>query len=259
MQSALAREKARWAIAAAIAGAVITLVMVLFRRSTVVVASPSRVANAAPALPPAKQVVQLAKSATADRVLAEELVLRDMRPLFLPTEGLTVSPPEPRREPGKTFLDNETLKLTFSETDLDLDRGLPPVATVNGKPAQSAKALDVVVGEGAAPAMTGFGREPAKVSSPPVNGGVLEVVAVATGHRVWGEPLPADARAPGSKPWKPVEFLASIDAAGLSVPLAVTSSSEVEEVDAHYRNYLARRYRIGDRLPPGFYRVTVGP
>ena len=262
MNSALSGEKTRWVIAAALAGLILSVLMLLFRGPAGTMALPPVAAPMPPATAPARPrpVVQLAKSGTADAVLAEELVLGDMRPLFLPTEGLSVTLPEPRREPGKTFLDNETLKLTFGEADLNLDRGLPPVATINGQPAQSAAALDALATEGAAGPLAGFGRDPrAAGGALPARGGFVAVVSVATGHQVWAESLPAEARPAGSKPWQPVEFVASVDAAGLTAPLVVTTSSEVEEVDAHYRNFLARGYRIGDRLPPGFYRITVGP
>ena len=56
-----------------------------------------------------------------------------------------------------------------------------------------------------------------------------------------------------------LDLEAVVDAAGLVAPLVVTASSRVEEVDAHYRNYLSRNFRIGGQLSPGFYRITVAP
>jgi hypothetical protein len=257
MSATVAGEKTRWAVAAGAAAAILGVVLVLFRGPEPITALPVRPA-AAPT-PKTKPVVQLASPATGDSVLAEELVLRDMRPLFLPTEGLNVALPERRREPGKTFLDNETLKLSFGEADLSIGDELPPVATINGKAAHAAKSLDVLAGEAVAPALQGFGRSAARIEQMEARGGFVEIVAIATGHRVWAEALPVEVRPPGNQAWQPAEFVASVNPAGLTAPLVVTTSSQVEDVDAHFRNFLTRRYRIGDRLPPGFYRITVGP
>lgn len=256
----LAGERTRWIVAGAGAVLILALVLVFFRG-----VQPNAVPDSRPKLTPSPPTIQptaqveLAKSTSADPVLAEELALRDMRPLFLPTERLSVALPEPRREPGKTFLDDETFKLSFSEADLNVERGLPPPATLAGKPVQAATSLDFLARDSTPPTLEGFGREGVAVSPLPAHGGYIEAVAMATGHTVWSEALPADARAPGNKPWQPLEIVASIDAAGLTAPLVIASSSESEEVDVHYRNYLAQRYRIGDRLPPGFYRIIVGP
>jgi hypothetical protein len=45
----------------------------------------------------------------------------------------------------------------------------------------------------------------------------------------------------------------------LIAPLTLTTRSGVEEIDNFYRNYLVRTYRVGERLAPGFYRITVAP
>lgn len=255
----LAGEKARWIVAGGGAVIILALVVVFFR-AVQPIAVP-QISAASPVQQPTRPAaaVELAKSTSGDPVLAEELALRDMRPLFLPTEGLSVMLPEPRREPGKTFLDDETFKLSFSEADLNMERGLPPSATLAGKPVQAATSLDLVARDLTPPTLEGFGRNAVPVAPLPARGGYVEAVAIATGHTVWSESLPTDARPPGNKPWQPLEMVASIDAAGLTAPLVVASSSESEEIDVHYRNYLAQRYRIGDRLPPGFYRITVGP
>lgn len=167
--------------------------------------------------------------------------------------------PEPRREPGRNFLDSEAFKPGFVEADLTSALDLRPVVTLNGTPVEQARSVDALLAEGAEPVLWGMGRSPRAVTELKSNGGMIEVMASATGHRVLADALPAEARAPDSKPWEPIEMLAMVDATGLSAPLLVTTSSRVEEVDSHYRNYLTRRYRIGERLPPGFYRIVVGP
>jgi hypothetical protein len=107
--------------------------------------------------------------------------------------------------------------------------------------------------------MQGFGRANEIIHALSPRGGYIEVFSTASGERLWGAPLPPEARPPGDKPWAPCELLAKIDAAGLAAPLIVTEGSRVDEVDAHFKNFLARTYRIGERLSPGFYRIVVAP
>jgi hypothetical protein len=38
-----------------------------------------------------------------------------------------------------------------------------------------------------------------------------------------------------------------------------TASSDIEEVDAFFRDYLVKTLHLGERLAPGMYRVVVGP
>jgi hypothetical protein len=56
-----------------------------------------------------------------------------------------------------------------------------------------------------------------------------------------------------------MEFVATIDAAGLAAPLMVTTHSGVDEVDVYFKNFLVRTLRVGERLTPGIYRISVGP
>jgi hypothetical protein len=205
---------------------------------------------------PAK--VELTKAAVADVLLKEETAIRDLRPLFLPTE-FNATLPEPRLEPGRTFLDQEAPRFGFAEADLVVGRTLPPVAMIHDKPAHQAKPLDVLKADVSAGPLYGFGRRPLETAPLPPRGGYVEVFASESGERVLAEMLPAEAQPAADKAWEPFELLAKIDAAGLMMPLVVTTSSRNEEVDAHYRNFLARTFRIGERLRPGFYRIVVGP
>ena len=253
MHATSAGDRVRWVVAAGSAVVVLGALLALFRFPAIPTVTSPR-----PSSILAAPQVQIAKSATGDAVLTEELALRDMRPLFLPTER-NVTVREPRREPGRTFLADDTLKLSFGDADLDVDAGLPPVATINGKRAQEAASLDAVGRDAGDAALHGFGRAAATVEAVRPRGAAIDVVAVASGHEVLSAQLAVEARPPGNKPWEPLELLAAVDAAGLIAPLVVTSSSRVDEVDAYFRNFLARGYRIGDRLPPGFYRITVSP
>lgn len=212
---------------------------------------------------PALGPVQVVRPVTtSDAVLKEEMELRDLRPLFLPTP-YNAALPEPRLEASRSFLEDETSVTAAGDAERNIAEHLPPVVTLNGKALvgraeDRAKVSDLLTDEGLGAAV-GFGRTKRELAPLPARGGFVEVVRIATGDRVLGESLPAAARPPGDKPWEPIEFLADVDAAGLTAPLVVSSSSRIDEIDVHYRNYLARTYRIGERLPPGFYRVSVTP
>lgn len=244
----------RWIAAGAVAVGVTLALLALFRFPGGRNAPPPAATRPTPVSAPLLQM----RDTSTDTALKEEAEIRDLRPLFLPTE-FNVSLPEPRREPGRTFLDNETIKWRYSESELTLARKLPDIATLNGKPAAGVKPMDLLEAERSSPGVVGFGRNPVALPATAGGAGSLEVVATASGTRVLAELLPAEARPGGGVPWEPLELIAMVDAAGLAAPLMVTSSSRVEEIDAHFRNYLAQRYRIGERLPPGFYRLIVAP
>jgi hypothetical protein len=243
-------NKIRWAIAASIAGTVIVAMTMIFS-----LPPPPR-----PAIPGGAKLapVQLARPAGGDEVLKDEALIRDLRPLFLPT-AFNAHLPEPRREPGRSILDDERLQLDFTEGEPRFARDLPPVAVLNGRPADEAKALDMLALTDGDLALAGFGRRVRKVQPLEPRGGYVEVVAVSTGKSVLAEALPASLGPPGGKAWEPMEMFAAVDAAGLAVPLVVTEGSRVDEVDAHFKRVIAQGFRIGDRLPPGFYRIVIGP
>ena len=190
--------------------------------------------------------------------MKDEALIRDLRPLFLPTQFNTTLP-EPRREAGHTILDQETPRLEFTEAELGIGQKLPPAVTLNGRAAEKARGSDVLAAGDVGVGMAGYGRREKELQPLPARGGYVEVVAAATGQRVLAEALPTTLGPVAGKPWEPMELYAVVDAAGLAAPLVVTEGSRVDEVDAHFRKVLAQTFRIGERLPPGFYRIVVGP
>ena len=196
---------------------------------------------------------------TAKASLHDETVMRDLTPLFLPTQRNAAPQPVPRREPGESYLDTQQARYTFGPADPAVGNDLPPVAAVGGKSPGRATALDTYDTEAPITPLVGYGRQPADPLPLESRGALLEVTLLATGRVVFAQPLPLDAKPATDQPWKPAEFSAVVDATGLVAPLSTVSSSRLEEVDNHFKNYLARTYRIGDRLRPGLYRVTVGP
>ena len=243
-------ELRRWLVAASVSLAAMGGVAVLFRAP-------------APAEPPrtavvAKHRVEVARPGPTDELLRQETELRDLRPLFLQTSrnaALTA----PRREPGRTLFGEEARELRFAEAELHVERDLPPIVTLNGHAIAQAEPVDALGFETDLATLTGFGRKPTAESVLPARGGFVEIIALRDGTRVLADALPAATRPPTDKAWAPLEFFAAADSSGLTSQLVLTKGSRVEEVDAHFRRFLVRDFRIGLRLTPGFYRITVAP
>jgi len=184
-----------------------------------------------------------------DPVVIERTMLFDLTPLFLPTEFNSSRKPYVPREPGTAFM-GFPARLTFAESGLSLN--LPPAAAVPDNPAEA------LAGDPPGAPFIGFGRSDLKVETLPPRGAYVEIVDAGSGKRVFGQPV-ADAHPPSPSTWRPMEFLAAVDPAGLVGPVVPTVRSGVGDVDDYFTRYLAETLRVGQRLAPGFYRISVGP
>lgn len=237
-----AGAKTRWAVSVGAAALVMAAVVLLFR---------------GPARPPGVPVHPIPVGRGSIRLGAsrsDELAMRDLVPLYLPTVH-NAAPGELRPlEPGRSFFERDAERLTFAPGAPGLSvRATYPV------PATPLDALRDTPG----PLALGMGREDVRIPVAPATGGHVDVYGGDARQAVLSLALPSDAR-PGTAGrdatgWRPLEFTAAVDHAGFVGPLLLTSSSGVEEVDTYFRNYLARSLRLGDRLGPGFYRIVVGP
>lgn len=187
-----------------------------------------------------------------DTLLKEEAGLRDPTPLFLPTrwnaseDALALNAP---REPGGFFQEYPP-SLTFSPSELRLE--VPSPVTV---PARPIDAFSLVKGEHL---FAGLGKTDEGVTPLAVRSGFIEVVSAGSGRVMIHQPI-VDEKPAVEPGWQPLEFLIAVDAAGVVGPPALTESSLVPSVNAFFQEYLVKRLHIGERLPPGFYRVSIGP
>ncbi len=250
MAAKSANGRGPWIIAGAVALAVAAGGALLFR----VPAGPAPVPAA-----PVPTVVELRKLSRETSLQSEEAALRDLAPLFLPTPRNATLERLPQREPGRSMIDRETPQLGFGEGGAGLEKDLPPVASLNGRTLAAAGPLDALLGIAPGPGLSGFGRNDPKVPALAPRGAVVEVVAAGTGRTVLADRLAPEAKPPTDQIWQPLVLFAAVDAAGLVAPLSVVGASGVDAVDVHFRSYLARTYRVGERLAPGFYRITVAP
>ncbi len=239
MNAASGGSKRRWVASAACSLLAGSLVLALFRAPSTPAAAPAKPEVAPIRLSPGR---------------AAELAMRDLKPLFLPTPYNAAPRDLPRLDPGRNLFDQDAQKWKFADDGPALV--LPPPAVPPAKPMD---ALDDRPG----PLAFGFGRTDRNVQPIPASGGHVDIFAGDRAESVLGVDLPADARPTRSRSeastWQPLEFVAAINSMGQVGSFVLVRGSGVEEVDAHFRNYLAERFRLGDRLPPGFYRIVVGP
>jgi hypothetical protein len=187
-----------------------------------------------------------------DTLLNEEAGLRDPTPLFIPTrwnageEALAMNVP---RELGGSFQDYAP-QWAFDPAQLKLE--LPPAVDAPLRPA------DGFATDKSDRTFAGFGQTDGTVTPLPLRGGFIEVAAEDDGRVVLRQPL-LEGKPPGEGTWQPLEFLVVVDSAGIVRPPVLTESSRVLTVDTYFQDYLVKSLRIGDRLAPGFYRISIGP
>jgi hypothetical protein len=183
-----------------------------------------------------------------DPVVIRGTMLFDLTPLFLPTQFNSSRKDYQPSEPGGGF-PGFPAQHVFDDVQLDLH--LPPATAVPSTPAQA------LVGDPPGAPFLGFGRETVELEPIAPRAAYVEILNAGTGRRVFGGAV-SDAHPPAAS-WRPVEFIAAVDSAGLVGPPVLTLHSDAADVDAYFGRYLADTLRLGQRLAPGFYRVCIGP
>jgi hypothetical protein len=203
---------------------------------------------AAPVPPPFVKLVD--GQGTTDRVLIERAEYFDPTPLFIPTDKNYGQGPLPAwvvPQPGQIFGDIPA-NLTVNENNLANYAG--------GYQSEAESLLDLLARGNEAP-FAGFGRVDSPLHALPARAGFIEVKALSTGNLVISESIPDGALQRSD--FVPVEFLTVVNSAGLVGEPMLTAGSGREEVDSAIRDFLVKTYRLGDRLAPGQYVVSVGP
>jgi len=233
MTTEASAEKRRW-VAAIAAGVVATVLLAgLFR-------APPSAARPAPAVKP---TIVLAPT---DPLLKEEMALHDRAPLFLPTEWNS-RPAPPRRDPGVAFASYPP-DLRFAVD------GLPLSLLPNDVPARPA---DELVDNPPGNPLLGLGQTDAPVPVLAPRAAFVEIAAAGTGAPVLSGVL-AGAHPPEGVLWRPLAFIAAVDAAGLVGRLVLAEPSDVDAINVYFERFLTQTFRVGKRLDPGFYVIRVG-
>ena len=185
-----------------------------------------------------------------DPVVIMSTMLRDPTPLFLPTDFTSSRKDYVPTEPGGAFGGFQP-EYVFDPSQLVLN--LPPSAAIPTSPAEA------LAGDPPGAPFIGFDRADPVVEPISPRMAYVEVADAGTGRNIFGAEV-TDAHPPQtSVTWQPMEFVAAVDSAGLVGPVIPTVRSGVDEVDAYFGRYLAENLRVGQRLAPGFYRISVGP
>ena len=188
-----------------------------------------------------------------DSWLRDQATFFDPTPLFLPTEWNTNQGPLPAAvhpQPGQVFADFDA-QLTYGRAELVL-----PIAPTEPTPQNP---LDLLKAPPRDPFLA-FDRADVLLTPLTARTAVLEIREVGTGRLVPVPNLAANLVLPDSPTeWQPAEFLVCVTAEGLLGRPVETVSSDVEDVDVFFRDYLTNTLRLGERLAPGMYRVIVGP
>lgn len=213
--------------------------------------------------------------------LDDEATLLDPTPLFQPTHWSTAQLQVERPEPSGSFQSYPIPpKFGFADNDLKLGRAEAPDSTSRASAQPKLRAsLDLpepvrvpatvseaLIGGSPGAVALGFGRTGEPVEALPSRGALVDIVAMGTGRAALPpqamaqiQSLAAGAKPPSGREWHAMEFLAAVAPAGLASPLTLTVRSDVDDVDAYFQNFLVKTLHVGERLAPGFYRISVGP
>jgi hypothetical protein len=215
-------------------------------------------ADPAVPLPPAQNhprvTVVSGNGGAESPLVAEQMELFDQQPLSMPTRwnaGNQPLPAELRRQPGEVFGMYDA-RLAFAAERLQ-----PVFGPRGGAPTDGRAGLRT---EGPMPeGWVGLGRVDRPIARLPEREAAIEVRRFGAGKEpvVLAEALHGLPAAVGEHDWAPMEFSVVVAPAGLMGVPTLTVGSGVEQVDAFFGIFLARDFRLGERIPPGFYRVCL--
>lgn len=187
-------------------------------------------------------------------LVKEQMELFDQQPLSMPTAwnaGAQGLPEELRRQPGDVFGMYEP-HLAFAAERLVPVFGPEGIAPANGR--DGLRTIGAMTGGWA-----GLGRLDRPVPATPARDAAVEVRRFSGGQEqvVLREPLQGLPAAVREHDWPPVEYSVAVAPEGLLGVPTLTVGSGIEVVDAFFGAYLARDFRLGERVSPGIYRVCI--
>ena len=187
-----------------------------------------------------------------DAVTRERFVLLDPEPLFAPTKWNAGSRPLPedlQRQPGGG---GELFRpqLVFSPERL---------APIFDPPLTAPTRAVAALAGASATRWESFARRDQAVGAMEARDAAIEVHALRDGGIVWQEALRGLPELVRNRDWEPAEFSVAVAASGEVGAPSLAISSKIEAIDAFFRVFIAKNFHLGERLPPGFYRVMVGP
>jgi hypothetical protein len=183
------------------------------------------------------------------RALGERAEFFDPAPLFVPTEknfGRGQLPARLTKQPGEVFGDFEP-KLNFGNAAL---------GTYGAESLAAGEGMVEVLSRSNEVPFAGLGEMTSSREKLPARSAVVRIARLGeSGSReivLTGIGLPrAD--------FAPLEFMLAVGPSGLIGAPSLAAGSGREEVDGFFQEFLASASQVGSVLPPGRYRVTIGP
>ncbi|HNX05331.1 MAG TPA: hypothetical protein PKI32_07495 [Opitutales bacterium] len=194
--------------------------------------------------------ISLQKPGGAGDMTMDQALLFDSAPLFLPTRWSTALP-------GRKGFDSrgeDPFELFASEISISGSSLLPPAIPVG----DSHPAL--LPEHGAMGEFSALGRNGSAAGVPAFDtrGAAFEVRRADDGSLVLSGAAAQTLPEAGDLLWQPAEFWVMVDQAGpVGAPL-VASGTGSDNLDAALRNLIMAERAIV-LLPPGYYRVVIGP
>lgn len=185
--------------------------------------------------------------ALIDRILRERAAFQDASPLFFPTPSNFRASRRPEIRPTSEVFQNFGAVLKY-------EARAPRFGTESTTPPETAQEL---MERGNEAPFAGLGQVDRPTEALPSRWGRIECKSLLDGRLM----LILDIGAAGSPAveYGAMEFVAKVGLAGLVGTPLLTRGSGSKEVDDFVLNYLVKTARIGAQLPPGTYRITVGP
>jgi hypothetical protein len=189
-------------------------------------------------------------------LLREQIDLFDQQPLSMPTRwnaGAQGLPADVRRQPGEVFGMYDP-RMVFAA-----DRLEPAIGPRGDAPADGRAGLRII--GPMAGGWEGVGRVDRAVAAFPARDAAVEVRRFGPDgdQVVLRDTLQDLPRELDGRDWPPVEFSVAVATTGLVGLPTVEEGSGVEVVDTKFGSLLASQLNLGERLPPGLYRVQVSP
>ena len=201
---------------------------------------------------PEQPSVRLARKEVGggDQVLRDRAEYFDPTPLFFPTEwnfGQGALRESMKRQPGQIFglvepqfvFEDQKIKPDSSDTTMISENLADVVAAGNETPFGGMGEMDI---------------QRVMLSA---RDGFMEIRSLRDGKTIIAQTLTG---VPFTETdFVPLEFLVVVSSAGLVADPVLMSGSGREEMEVFLRTYLAKSFRVGERLAPGMYRILVGP
>jgi hypothetical protein len=196
----------------------------------------------------AESFITLQKQGSYEEMTRDQSMLLDSAPLFLPTRWSTAGTKNVEYSGAQTDL----FEVFAPEITLNADKMKPPAIVV---PAEKVSANSVA---GGATRLLGASADAANQLAVTPRSACYEVYAANGGRLIRKGMVAAPIPEADGYLWQPAEFWVRVVQEGVVGQPLLTNGSGRENLDAALRKIVATSRDVA-LLPPGYYRVVVGP